>query len=284
MGNISISKNSLDISDVTAIVSTHERSFALNNLVDSFHLHYPDLKIIAVDSSKNPQIRTDISHVLSSDLWISQQRNMALHNVHTALLLLLDDDFLCSEKTDIIKLIDSVVNSDNQIVGGVVDNIWSEQYDFHGYYDIIWNTLYHFVWKKNPTSYNYETIFNFFVWETNAIKWIGWWDDNLKYAREHDDFFLRAKHKDVKVSYNHDVAIEHHHYRKHHWGTKSLWCVDHFLLKRNIDNKVEVRFIDRGSSLPYISYHNCIASWKKIEKHMEEKIKSLYWDFPIIIS
>jgi len=275
----------LSINDITAIVATHERKEPLNKMITSFREYYPQLKIIAVDSSKTSDKREDIQHILTdSDIWISNQRNIALQEVKTSLFLLLDDDYVCTSKTDIKKMMHHVVNWMFHISWWAINNIWSEQYDFHGYYDIFWDTLYHRIDKKNPLSHQYDTIFNFFVWETAQIKAMGWWDGSLKYAREHDDFFLTAKEKKILISYDATVSVDHYSYYKHHGWTKCDACLRYFLWKWNIKNKVEIRLIQKGPLGPYISYHNCISNDQYIKKDIQEKIVSMYWNYPIIMS
>lgn len=282
---VSISKSPVSIDDITAIVATHERQQPLNEMIKSFREYYPQLKIIAVDSSSKTNKREDIQHILTdSNAWISNQRNIALQEVKTSLFLLLDDDYVCTSKTDIEKLMDQVINWNYSIIWGKINNIWSEQYDFHGYYTIIWDTLYHFVDKKDPSSNRYDAIFNFFVWETAQIKSMGWWDDNLKYAREHDDFFLTAKERNILTSYDTTVSVDHYSYDKYHGWPKSDPCVRYFLWKWNIKNKIEVRLIQKWSNNPYISYHNCISHDQYIKQDIQEKITSMYWNYPIIIS
>ncbi len=268
---------------VTAIVATHERQKALSEMVDSFHQYYPQLKIIAVDSSREVNVRNDIVHILDADNpGISVKRNKALSQVSTPLFLLLDDDYICTDQTDIQKLI-ARIQQGNTIVWGQIHNVWSEQYDFHGYYTIMRDTLYHFVDRKNPVTQRYDTMFNFFVWKTDTIRAIGWWDEKLQYAREHDDFFLTMKQKKLPVAYEESVVVDHENYEKHHGRENSRWSIQHFLSKWDIKNKIEIRLI-KNTPNSYISYHNCIIKTQVIPEDIKESIQSTYGHYPIIIS
>jgi GT2 family glycosyltransferase len=62
---VSISKSPVSIDDITAIVATHERQQPLNEMIKSFREYYPQLKIIAVDSSSKTNKREDIQHILT---------------------------------------------------------------------------------------------------------------------------------------------------------------------------------------------------------------------------
>ncbi len=279
-------RDNMDTSDITAIVATHERSLSLNKMITSFREYYPKLEIIVADSSRNPKIRNDIVHILTNwDSWISKNRNIAIKNVKTDLVILLDDDYICTPKTDIIKLADNIIYNDDIVLSWWnVNNIGHEKYYFHGYYEIIDNILFHFVDKKNPLSDNYETIFNFFVWKTDDIKKIWWWDNNLKYAREHDDFFLNLKDKWKKIIYDPSICVDHYLYEKYHGWEKADKCLKNFLWKRNIKNKVEIRLIEKDIENKYISYHNCIIIDNNIKKNIINKIQNKYWNYPIKIS
>jgi glycosyltransferase involved in cell wall biosynthesis len=102
-----MSKLSTSTKDVTAIVATHEREEALDNMVLSFRNFFPDLKIVVVDSSSTPNKRDDVTHIcVGVESGISVQRNIALDLVRTELFLLLDDDFVCTEKTYLFDLLE----------------------------------------------------------------------------------------------------------------------------------------------------------------------------------
>lgn len=277
------------MNEITLIVATHERSESLHNMIWSFRSFYPNLPVIAVDSSKKSPLIKDITHIkVPFDTWasISLKRNMALDRVKTKYFILVDDDHVCTENTDIVYMNNMIIDREINIVWWWIQNIWTENYDFHGKYEIIWNTLYHFIWLDS-WEYNgvkiYDSIHNFFVAETKLIKGIWWWDDNLKFAREHDDFFLNAR-DGLKVGYFPESYVDHVHLTKHHWWIRSKECVDYFLKKRNINNKIEIRLIDRGGN-KYISYHHCMKTIdNEPSKIIKEKIQQLYWVYPLVIS
>ena len=274
----------MSIQDMTAIVATRERALPLDQMVTSFRNHYPELKIIAVDSSEKATKRNDILHILiDSDAGISKPRNIALSEVKTPLFLLLDDDYVCTAKTDLQKLIDQIDWSHN-IVWGSVNNVGSEQYCFHGYYEMIHDALYHFVDQKNPRSQKYETLFNFFAAQTDVIQSMWWRDNELKYAREHDDFFLTAKENGISMCYDPDISIDHYNYPKYHGGPNSQPSIDHFLRKWNIKDKIELRLVKKWWAEPYISYHTCMGTSWNIPMNIQEKIISIYGNYPIKIS
>lgn len=272
-----------DLSDVTGIVATHNRKTAIEDLIRSLNIYYPKMPLIIVDSSntKNNDISSS-NYIYIKDSWISLQRNIALDKVKTNLFLLLDDDYVLNEKTDIEKMIELMIKSNHQIVWWCVNNLDIENFDFHWTYEIIDDILYHFIdYEEDVESKQYDAIFNFFLAETEVVRSIWWRDDALKYAREHDDFFLNAKEKNISIWYTNKVIINHKSYIKYHWWDRSERCINHFLSKRNIKNKVEIRLIKRNWEQPYISYHGCIQKVNDIPNIIRKKIISKYWYFMI---
>lgn len=276
-----------DINNITAIVATHNRSNALKKLIKSLSNHYPKIPLIVIDSSTDKVIQLTKQHlIVDSNTWISWQRNIALDLVQTDLLLLLDDDYIFSYKTNINIFIKDIINNWYHIIWGQVNNLDSQNFNFHGIYHIHQDVLYHFIdhWY-NKENKKYDTIFNFFLWETNIIKSIWWWDEKLKYAREHDDFFLNAKNKNLNVWYNDNISIDHKSYKKYHWWKKAEESIKYFLQKWGITNKIEIRLIQNNNpDLTYISYHNCIKKEDLIPKDILSMIHEKYGNFTIKIS
>lgn len=276
-----------DINNITAIVATHNRGNALKKLIKSLSYYYPKLPLIVVDSSTDKVIQLTKQHlIVDSNTWISWQRNIALDLVQTDLLLLLDDDYIFNYKTNINIFVKEIIDNWYHIIWGQVHNLDSQNFNFHGIYHIYKDVLYHFIdhWydKKNR---KYDTIFNFFLWETNIIKSIWWWDEKLKYAREHDDFFLNAKNKNLNVWYNDNISIDHKSYKKYHWWKKAEESIKHFLQKWGITNKIEIRLMQNNNpELTYISYHNCIKKEDLIPKDILSIIHEKYGNFTIKIS
>lgn len=271
--------------DISIVVATHERPIPLSKMIESFRLYYPYIDIIAVDSSYANNEINHITHIhVAPDTWISKQRNIALKSVKTPYFLLVDDDFLCTEKTDIIGMINLLQQSSLWIVWWKVNNIWIDNYEFHGIYEIYDGILYHYVGIGNENN-TYDVVFNFFVANSQIVKKLWGWDDNLKYAREHDDFFLQAKNCNVKIWYAPCHSIAHTNQIKHHSWIWSKQCVKYFLDKRWINEKIEIRHIARNN-MHYISYHHCINPHTKviIPQYIKEKIEVLYGIYPIVSS
>jgi len=100
--------------NITAIVATHEREFSLSKMINSFKYYYPDLKIIVADSSKQKSNKFKdklITYIhMDSCLGISLQRNTALQEVKTPHFLLLDDDYIFTENTNLEMMILNLID------------------------------------------------------------------------------------------------------------------------------------------------------------------------------
>ncbi len=275
--------------DLTAIVATHERPESLNRMIDSFKVYYPDMPFVIVDSSKIPTPREDVVYIsMPQDSGISAQRNRALEEVKTKYFLLLDDDFVCTEQTNLEVLLQGIQDGIFDIVWGGVNNKGADNYDFHGTYQQEEGTLYHYVGRSynlNMQHAYYDVIFNFFVADAEKVRQFWWWDRQLRFAKEHDDFFLQAKQHGLRVGYLPEVIVDHVHQSKYHGWPKSRDCVNHFCQKRNIQDKVEIRHIQKSDS-EYISYHHCIQipTQEVIPSQIQQRIESYYGFCPIIIS
>lgn len=268
--------------DLTVIVATYERHAYLDRMISSFRNYYPDLSFVVVDSSKLSYSRDDITYIkVPEGSGISFQRNTALAAVKTKYFLLVDDDYICNEKTHIVSLYEPVKNGTYDIIWWEMDEIDGDNFDFHWKYEIYNNELFHFVWISNDSNWiKCDTIVNFFVSETSRILKIWWWDNNLKFALEHDDFFLNAKKHNLTIWYLGNIRVIHDHLIKHHWWPKSANCIEYFCKKRGVDNKIEIRKIEKNKQI-CIHYTSVLKPQRGIDNYIISKIYDYYGKFPI---
>jgi len=110
------------LGNLTALVKTFERPYALKRLVASVRRFYPALAIVVVDDSREPAPLEGVrTVVLPYDTGISEGRNQGLRHVETRYVLLLDDDFVFYRHTRLapaLALMDE--NPGIDIMGGVV--------------------------------------------------------------------------------------------------------------------------------------------------------------------
>lgn len=198
--------------ELTAIITTFNRRESLMKLIKSIRKYYKDLQIIVVDNGNEEKaIRTKgVSYYkVPFDSGLSFSRNFAMSKVKTKYILLLDDDFEFTEKTDIVKLLKIAKDNDFDIVGGAVEGLF-----YNGILELEGSTLRYIDGDRGEVNgYKlYDMVLNFFIGKTNSIRLNECWDEELKLA-EHTDFFWRAKKHNLKISFEPTVSIKHNHDR-----------------------------------------------------------------------
>lgn len=204
-------------SNVTAIVKAFERKDALRNLYTSIRLFYPDLRIIIIDDSRSS------SHDYSEDplvryvktefdIGLSEGRNRALSMVDTEYFLLLDDDFVFTQDTDLTAMLDILESTTFSIVSGGVVDFGKDKRTFFGTLLLKHKSLYLLEGVASGSRHGlpvYDFVLNFFMARTDVIK-LSPWDSMLKLG-EHEDFFFNLKKKGVLITdISERVTIDHY--------------------------------------------------------------------------
>jgi glycosyltransferase involved in cell wall biosynthesis len=191
-----VSRKCLDtrLDNITANIKTFERPQKLRKLVGSIKRHYPGLKIIVVDDSKEPSNLNGVKTiVLPYDSGVSAGRNAGLEATTSKYMLCLDDDFIFNRQTDLLSVLDSMErNPDIDILAGEV--IYLPLRITHDYT----NTPVFPTSEKpiiEPGTYIdrfrvHLKVPNFYIGRTDRVRLVGW-DHNLK-RLDHADFFTRA--------------------------------------------------------------------------------------------
>ena len=202
-------KNKTDVSQLTLLIKTFERHYAVNRLVKSIKRHYPDIKIIVVDDSQKPTHIDGVEMItLPYDSGISVGRNAALDIIDSKYFLLLDDDFVFSRRQKLGELIAEMEKYPNiDILGGRVIDL--PFYIVHNFHDTPFTSN-----KpekiKIGTKYGQNKVVtktqNFFIARTEAVKKVKW-NESLKVA-EHTDFFTRA-HGELTTAFRETLLILH---------------------------------------------------------------------------
>lgn len=199
--------------NITFIIKSYERKSCVEDLVNSISLYIVDPIIIIVDDSHEPlefNLKVDVSvFYVGHNLGLSYGRNFAVSKVKTEYFILLDDDFLFTNKTDISFLLETLLKYGADIVGGVCIDFGFKKRIYNGTYIIEDKLLTLDVSNTREKIKKVDFCLNFFIARTNAVKSF-LWDDEIKIHREHDDFFLRAKNLGINVYHNDYVEIEHH--------------------------------------------------------------------------
>ncbi len=179
---------------VTALIKTFERPKKLKRLVRSIRRLYPELKIIVVDDSRDPDHLPGVETIeLAYDSGVSAGRNAGLAQIKTEYMLCLDDDFVFNRQTDILKVLDTIERNDHiDILAGEV--IYLPLRIVHDYSRIpVFPTSQ--LPLRAPGSLIdglmvHLKVPNFYIARTDKIRLVGW-DNQLK-RLDHADFFTRA--------------------------------------------------------------------------------------------
>lgn len=234
------------VDTVTGIVATHEREEQLDLMLESFRRRYSGLNFVVADNSYHPYFRSDVKYIqLDPSAGISLSRNAALDLVATDYTLLVDDDLVSFDDTTLELLLDGIKNQNYDIVAGNQQEV-KNGFDFHGKYERLGDLLFHYVGidcEGRGNTKQFDVTPNFFIAKTEKLRSLGGWDAKLKFAKEHDDFFLRAKSAGLKVGYFSEVAALNNSEAKHHGGDRGVNCEERFLDKWSIKDKIEVRWI-----------------------------------------
>lgn len=198
--------------DTTLLIKSFLRKDCVENLIKSIRQKYKTIKIVVVDDS-NPPLNFDAypnvtTYNLPFDSGLSYSQNYGVSMIDTKYFILLDDDFIFTDKTDLDKFIQIFENSQLDVLGGYVmengkPNMYFGNFEYNKEKSIIiTNDQY-----KNFGDYNVcHLILNFFIAKTDKIKEFGW-DNELKLS-EHTAFFFTHRDK-LKVGFTNKVSINH---------------------------------------------------------------------------
>jgi hypothetical protein len=198
-----------DISDLTLIIKTFERPYAVSRLVKSIQRRYPQADIMVIDDSREPISIAGVTMLkLPYDTGISFGRNAALDRCETEFFLLLDDDFVFSHRQCLSSLCQYMRTNENiDIAGGrCIDlPLWT----VHNFHDL---KLSEKAEPKIPLGTKVadrvvvDRVQNYFIGRTEAVRKVKW-SPALK-VLEHTEFFSRAKGKLLTV-YDPSMLILH---------------------------------------------------------------------------
>ncbi len=189
---------------VTAVIKTFERPRRCTALIASIRRRYPDLPIIVVDDSREPQDYSGCRVIqLPFDSGLSAGRNAGLAAVETEYFLSLDDDFLFDRRTALEGALDILERHRAiDLLGGLVtdlplfitpDSHNSRLFPTQSEPRVTPGT------RIGPAEVM-DKVPNFFLARAAAVRSVGW-DPALKLL-EHADFFTRARGAIVSAQWN----------------------------------------------------------------------------------
>ena len=226
------------LDELTFIVKAFERPDCLRRLLKSIGDVYPGANVIVLDDSKAALLPGDEASVLAIrhnlnftylrteyDIGLSAGRNRLVDVVKTSYAVLLDDDSVLNGSENILLLVTVLEAGRFDIAGGCVQSPkygpgWSYSLS-HGDNRLTvapdvactpgelahrppdFNTADVACWKV-------DFILNFFVGRVEALRSGVQWDPRLKLG-EHEDFFLRAQKRGLKVAMCRGITVLNDH-------------------------------------------------------------------------
>uniref|UniRef100_A0A6B2FWU6 Beta-1,4 N-acetylgalactosaminyltransferase 1 (Trinotate prediction) n=1 Tax=Myxobolus squamalis TaxID=59785 RepID=A0A6B2FWU6_MYXSQ len=218
-------KNSLDC--VTAVVKTAgERDHKILTLIESAWKFYPELKFIIIsddriDQKIDPKLQkymNDVPEKLYFKIFepivgLAHGRMIGLGKVKTPYVLLMDDDFEFTKKTDIDKLLNVLMSTSASLVGGTTDKcnffglVRFYQKDRMNIFEHTENYI-HGNLKNHQNCLHVDIAKNFFVARLEDVLQVGGWNKRLVVA-EHEDLFIKLKLNGKSVVICPEVHISH---------------------------------------------------------------------------
>lgn len=237
----------IEDNDFNFVIKTHEREYALSLLLESIRDFYPSSHIIIVDDSKKTYRskilksfnNLSIDYIVTENLGINHGRNVAAKRATSKYLVLLDDDYILTNQTDIINSIKIMRSYGAEIICGITDEYLDYSpvrilgtikhllmLDFERLFRHIFsvgklgatlklkdrnNAKYFSKYDLGQLSDIVEIEYgpNFFIIETETLKRIDYWNDKDYPPKDHSGFFERLNNNKIKIFLNKNLIIKH---------------------------------------------------------------------------
>jgi len=207
----------------TILFQTFKRPDACRKLVDSIKQYYPEHYPSFV------MINDDSEH----DRGLSWGRNFLVSQAKTKYVLIIDDDTVFTEHTNLKRLEDIMDSTDLDILG------FECGFDYMGSYKIEGNKVHLLPQRNNNGLYDY--VPNMFIARRESLVKYPW-DEALKIG-EHFAYFFEH-YPNLKIDYTTEVSILHEHittpFYKEYRG-RGLQYAKQYMKKKGIANLVRER-------------------------------------------
>jgi glycosyltransferase involved in cell wall biosynthesis len=192
--------------NVTLLLKTLLRPKGLYLTLKSINSFYRNIPILIADDSPSPypEVIEDFNssgnikyYIFPEDEGIGICLNRLLKEVQTEFFVLLEDDFIFNEKTNIHTMEREAIDTQGSILGGIVSSTTGKETNFIGKFDF---SRYPIAPSLNMVSSTQEiegitewdVIPNFFIAKTQDVIDFEGFSKQLKVAR-HIHFFLKAR-------------------------------------------------------------------------------------------
>lgn len=211
----------------TALIKAFGRFDLLKGLVQSIRARSSELRIDCLDDSGRlsesmiDELRGFGVRFIESpefDIGLSAGRNLLLANCETPYFILLDEDFLFTEKTDFLSALHLLNCSSIDLIGGAVFDVGPDAQPHNQPRSFVGDLekTADGVLRIHPSSEARRSVeglplcdlvMNFFVAKSASVRRVGW-SEELKLG-EHLDFFMRAQQAGLNIHYSSGMQVDH---------------------------------------------------------------------------
>ena len=208
--------------NLTAIIVSFLRPEYMEKCVDSLHKTYPGIRIIVGENGHyNHQLHFQLKQInakyvlLPFDSGVCFARNRLMDEVETDYVLIGDDDFFYDEGAKVDKMLSFLrKHKEFSIIGGRIQ----ENEKLRNYQGYIKFELGSLILTPLDLKQNFQKsvlkyapcdlTFNYFVARTKDIR-NQRWDEKIKVAYEHADWFIGIQKAGVKVAFSPEPIVIH---------------------------------------------------------------------------
>lgn len=212
--------------DLTAVLITFLRPEYTKKCVDSLLQNYPGINIIV---GENGEYSEEMDKFLKErgikyklfpfDSGICIARNHLIDECETKYVLVGDDDFFYTPESKVDKMLDFMKGHKEFVLLGGRISEYGKIRNYQGYIDFQKDHIHYTpvdlnkadfkIDKKSGLKYlKCDLTFNYFVARVKDIKELKW-DEKIKVAWEHSDWFIQLKHKNIPVAFSPDPVAIH---------------------------------------------------------------------------
>jgi hypothetical protein len=207
---------------LTVLIKTFKRPLAVNRLYASIKKYYPELPVDILDDSSGELF----------DIGVSRGRNILVNRCKTKYCIILDDDCVFTEKTDLANAILELENRSLDILQFKVPGL-----NYYGTYETKDGVV---RYKSESRDGLYDFVAQIYLARTAKLKKYKW-DEDLKVG-EHFAYFYEHRGK-LRIGVSEISEIEHHHidnqdYRQ--YRQRALDYVWQYMKKKKIKQRIEL--------------------------------------------
>lgn len=208
------------LDDLTIIIKTIHRPWCCARLIQSIDQFLADVKIHVLDdgrpdkrlSATYPAEAARVNHLIETkfDIGISAGRNQLLASVETPYFLLIDDDHVIVDQSDVAGMLEKLrrYGAKCDLLAALSDKNGKPRCFAVDEEKLVLRARVHHH-REDDGVYFCDFVPNTFVAKTDVVREIGW-DESLK-LHEHWEFFYRGWLQGLKVAITHDHRFDHRH-------------------------------------------------------------------------